>query len=317
MLGGGNAFGQLGIGSLADQTTPTAVALGSGRTALQIASGMGYNEDHTCALLDDGSVKCWGGNNSGQLGLGDMTDTTNDTNSAHRAPSAIVNLGSGRTATELAVGDDHTCALLDNGSLVCWGQNGQGELGIGSTTNGTTPATVSLGAGFTPVHIAASYYSTCAWTSAGAAKCWGNNTNGQLGQGNTTPIGDGGSGLSVAFASVISFGGGLVSQVSPADYSTCARLSTGSVKCWGMNNDGQLGLGNMTAIQAPGSAVDFGGGRTATQIATGGAHTCALLDNNSMRCWGANDNGQLGQNNTDHVGDGTGPAVSAISAIAF
>ena len=105
------------------------VNLGTGRTATAIDAGQTYN----CALLDNASVKCWGRNDYGQLGI-DNTTNMGD-NSSEMAVLPTVNLGTGRTATAIAVGSVHTCALLDNASVKCWGNNDYGQLGIGNTTH--------------------------------------------------------------------------------------------------------------------------------------------------------------------------------------
>jgi alpha-tubulin suppressor-like RCC1 family protein len=105
------------------------VNLGTGRTATAIAAG----DYHSCAILDNGSVKCWGYNNRGQLGI-DSTPTMGDA-SGEMAQLAGINLGTGRTATAIAAGEYHSCALLDNASVKCWGKNGYGQLGIDNTAD--------------------------------------------------------------------------------------------------------------------------------------------------------------------------------------
>src|SRR5436190_12467161 len=107
-----------------------AVQLGTGRTATAIATGT----DHTCALLDDGTVKCWGANLDGELGLGDKVTRGDGPGEMGDALPAVA-LGAGRTARAIATGQNHTCALLDDGSVKCWGSNGRGQLGIGSLQN--------------------------------------------------------------------------------------------------------------------------------------------------------------------------------------
>ena len=136
MISSGGDFGQMGTGKKFDVTSPDKVIdLGTGRTATAIAAG----NFHTCAILDNSSIKCWGRNDSGQLGIG---DTGNRGDGSHasglvqmgdRLP--IVDLGAGRTARAISAGDRHTCAVLDNASIKCWGSNTAGELGLGDTNN--------------------------------------------------------------------------------------------------------------------------------------------------------------------------------------
>ena len=170
---GQNYYGQLGIGSTTSHNTSQNVSLGTGRTAVAVSAGTSY----TCAILDDGSLKCWGQNSYGQLGIGSTTNYDTPQN---------VSLGTGRTAVSVDAGDSHTCAILDDGSLKCWGQNSNGQLGIGSTTNHDTPQNVSLDTGRTAVSVSAGHYHTCAILDDGSLKCWGYNIFGQLGIGSTT-----------------------------------------------------------------------------------------------------------------------------------
>jgi hypothetical protein len=136
-------------------------------------------ENHSCALLSGGAVRCWGANGSGQLGNGTTTDF----------PAAMPVVGLGGTATAIAAGWLHTCALLNNGTVRCWGANGYGQLGDGTMTRRTTPVTVSLP--ITATAIAAGGEHTCALLNDGTARCWGYNFYGQLGNGEfafmTTP----------------------------------------------------------------------------------------------------------------------------------
>jgi alpha-tubulin suppressor-like RCC1 family protein len=128
---------------------------------------------HTCALTTAGGVQCWGDNTSGQLGDNSTTGS--------RVPVAVSGLASGVAA--IAAGQLHTCALTTAGGVQCWGDNGFGQLGDNSTTGSRVPVAVSgLASGVTAVTAMAT--STCALTSAGAAQCWGDNTSGQLGDGN-------------------------------------------------------------------------------------------------------------------------------------
>jgi alpha-tubulin suppressor-like RCC1 family protein len=173
---GHNNRGQLGDGSTVDKSLPTPTStLGAGRTASMVSVGF----DFTCVVLDNGDVKCWGSNNYGQLGDGSLT-------AAYSPPSTKVNLGEGRTAKSVSAGEAHACAVLDNNDLVCWGQNANGQLGDGSTTQRLSPVKVNLGTGRTAKSVAAGVYSACAVLDDDSLKCWGYNGLRQLGQGTSS-----------------------------------------------------------------------------------------------------------------------------------
>ncbi len=335
---GNNEYGQLGYGNTYNigggpMTTPDKsgpVKLGTGRVATQLALG----RFHTCAILDDGNVRCWGRSNYGQLGYGNMTDIGDN-----ETPDAVgtVNLGAGRTAKQIAAGEEFTCALLDNDSVVCWGRSNYGQLGYGNkTTIGdneapTTGGPVNLGPGLKATAIAAGSYHVCAVLDTGAVRCWGSGTAGMLGYGNENDIGDNETPNTVG---PVSLGAGLkATDVVAGANSTCALLDNGSVRCWGFNDRGQLGYGNTDSIgdnETPDTAgpVSLGAGLTVTQLSmgTGGVHACALLSNGTVRCWGQGFYGPLGYGSTLNIGDnetpdtagpvnlGTGHTATQISA---
>ncbi|MBL8777046.1 MAG: carboxypeptidase regulatory-like domain-containing protein [Acidimicrobiales bacterium] len=320
---GRNDAGQLGLGDTASRgdapgemgsNLPT-VDLGPGRHATALAAGA----SHTCALLDNATVKCWGANNLGQLGLG---NTANRGDQAGEMGNSLlaVSLGTGRTATAITAGDAHTCALLDNATVKCWGGNTFGQLGLGDIDHrgdaavemGDNLLAVSLGGGFTATAIAAGGEFTCA-ISASQTKCWGRNDRGQLGQGDNVNRGDdlGEMGLNLP---AISLGTSRsATAISAGNKHVCARLDNASVKCWGSNSFGHLGLGD-AFDRGDGAgemgdtlpAVALGTGRTANAITTGAFHTCALLDNATVRCWGSNDFGEAGTGDTTIRGDDSG-----------
>jgi len=208
---GRNHYGQLGDGTTTNRTTPVDVVGLSGVTA--IAAGV-Y---HTCALTSSGGVRCWGFNFYGQLG--DGTTTTHRT-----TPVDVVGLSSGVTA--IAAGGYHTCGLTSSGGVRCWGQNTYGQLGDGTTTDRSTLVdVVGLSSGVTA--IAGGGYHTCALTSSGGVKCWGQNVYSQLGDGTTTdrytPV------------DVVGLSSG-VTAIAAGVYHTCALTSSGGVKCWGYND---------------------------------------------------------------------------------
>jgi hypothetical protein len=276
---------------------------------MQISAGA----SHTCALLDNGTVKCWGYNFYGQLGIGSTTTWT-------YTPSGPINFGAGRTAMQISAGFYHTCAILDDGTVKCWGWNDNGQLGIGSTTNTYTPSgPIDFGVGRTAMQINAGVYHTCAVLDDGTVKCWGYNDYGQLGIGSTTT-------WTYTPSGPIDFGiGRTAMQISAGAFHTCAVLDDGTVKCWGYNDYGQLGIGSTTNTYTPSGPIDFGVGRTAMQISAGYEHTCAVLDNGTVKCWGYNDYGQLGIGSTTTwtytpsgpIDFGIGRTAMQISAGAF
>ena len=237
---GYNFYSQLGDGTSGfgnDRTTPVdVVGLESGVSAVALG------DLHSCALTTAGSVKCWGYNATGQLGNG-------TTSFSQTVPVDAVGLTSGIAA--ISAGARHTCALTTVGGVQCWGANQFGQLGDGTTSLRTTPvAVVGLGGGVAAV--AAGAVHTCALTTAGAVKCWGDNDVGQLGDGTTADRSAPAdvSGLSDGVAA-IAVGGVHFEAIPAITGHTCAATTAGAVKCWGGNSVGQLGNG---ASGAPGDA---------------------------------------------------------------
>ncbi|MDP7003373.1 MAG: hypothetical protein QF911_07410, partial [Candidatus Thalassarchaeaceae archaeon] len=200
--------------------------------------------------MDNASVKCWGRNNYGQLGIDNSTNMSDNSSEMAFLPS--VDLGTGRTATAISARSFHSCALLDNASVKCWGRNKYGQLGIGNTTtmgdNSSEMAflpSVDLGTGRTATAIAAGYSHTCALLDNASVKCWGYNDYGQLGIDNSTTMGDG-SGEMAVLPSIDLGTGRTATAIAAGLYHSCALLDNASVKCWGRNNYGQLGIDNST-----------------------------------------------------------------------
>jgi uncharacterized repeat protein (TIGR01451 family) len=312
---GEGSNGRLGYGNtndIGDNETPGSVGpvdLGLGRSARAISAGV----SHTCAVLDDGSVRCWGENFDGRLGYGNTNAIGDDESPGSVGP---VDLGVGRSARAISAGFEHTCALLDDGSVRCWGFGGNGRLGYGNTNNigdNETPGSVGpvdLGAGRTARAISAGFQHTCALLDDATVRCWGNGGNGRLGYGNTTTIGDD---EAPGSAGPVDVGAGRSARaITAANGHTCALLDNGAVRCWGVGVDGRLGYGSTVTIgddEAPGSVgpVNLGAGRSARAISADGQHTCAVLDDGSVRCWGLSDTGQLGYGNLDTIGDNETP----------
>ena len=272
---------------------------------------------HACELSSGGAVRCWGANATGELGLGDSGNRGDGPNEMSGNLPGVA-LGTGRTATAVSAGGAHTCALLDDASVKCWGRNSSGQLGLGDTEPrgdgpnemGDSLTAVSLGAGRTATAVTSGSAHTCALLDDGAVKCWGNGTFGALGQGNNSSRGDGPNEMGDNLPAVSLGTGRTATAISAGDGFTCALLDNASVKCWGSNFSGELGLGDTANRGDAGGemgdalpAVDLGAGRTATAITTGSNHTCAVLDNASVKCWGLNSTGQLGAGDTSGRGD--------------
>jgi alpha-tubulin suppressor-like RCC1 family protein len=326
---GYNGTGQLGIGhddgSVGDAPGESTVRvnLGAGRKAVAVAAG--YR--HVCAILDTGRVACWGYGFFGQLGQG-STETVGD--EPGEIP-VLVDLGAGRRAVSVAAGGDFSCAILDNGQLRCWGKNDVGQLGQGhSNAIGDAPVEkpvpVNLGAGRKATAVSLGQETGCAILDNGQLRCWGRNDFGQLMQGNTEDIGDDMGETTVAVTSTRP-----VRTVSVGWTHVCATDDGGTLRCWGNSENGQLGLGR-TEPFGDGAGEDFVGpvtlpaGRRAVGVTAGRYHACANLDDGSLRCWGQNFDGQLGQGNEDTWGNNpgestlpvsTGGAVRSLSAGGF
>ena len=265
---GGNPYGELGNGAgvLSTALRPVdVVGLESGVKA--IAAG----GQHTCALTTGGGVECWGENRLRQLGNAPTP------NGRTPVPVAVAGL---RGVRAIAAGSQHTCALSAGGGVKCWGTG----YASGSQTPTSTPVDI---AGLTSgvIAITAGFDQTCALTSGGGAKCWGWNIDGQLGNGSTA--------FSYSPVDVAGLTSG-VTMIDAGDSFTCAVTSGGGAKCWGWNEDGQLGNGSRSVY--PGTTpIDVTGLTSGVSaITAGGHHTCALMRSGGVKCWGNNEYGQLG-----------------------
>lgn len=287
--------GQLGNGSTTSSSTPVDVlTLSSG---VQAVSG---GSSHTCAILSTGGVKCWGVGSGGELG--DGTSTFMQTSPANY----VTGLSSGVQA--IAAGENHTCALTTGGGVKCWGQHGSGQLGNGGAmgTGSNVPVNVSgLTSGVQK--IASGGANSCALTTGGAVKCWGNDYYGQLGAGTQYAH-------SATPKNVVGLSSGVV-DISINGYSACAVMASGGVKCWGENGNKKLGDGtSSTNSSVP---VNVIGISNAVGVTVGGYHACALLNNGTVNCWGSNFSGQLGRGTiTVAETPGLASGLSGVEAVA-
>ncbi|MCU0688056.1 MAG: hypothetical protein MUF34_38410, partial [Polyangiaceae bacterium] len=363
-----NDKAQLGIGRVSDDKdfvgddeTPCQgadVILGN-VNAIGVASGF----DHSCALLEGGKLRCWGNNEKGQLGYGIANPLVGDT--PERTPEALGDVDVPGRVVQVALGDKRTCALADevplpggataNGVVYCWGDNTEGQLGLGSrrgvlgntsdeTPRGIGPINLDVATGvqaWKAKQISGQWYHFCAAeavlaTEAGRLRCWGQNKldgrTGHVSELGGDPsrdvVGDEDAEVP-AMIGPVDLGLGLgvdVVEVGVGLNFSCARLSTGKVRCWGNNKRGELGLGhthffgddepiNQTTPLVP--ELDVNLGAPARRLVVGRWHSCAQLTNGETRCWGQNDSGQLGLGHANDVGDNEAPvAAQPIPACA-
>jgi alpha-tubulin suppressor-like RCC1 family protein len=240
---GEGQFGKLGYGNtiyVGDRDVPASTGdVDTGGVATQVAAGA----DHTCALLSSGEVVCWGLGGQGQLGYGNSNNS-----GASSVPSVAGTVELGARVEQIATGSRHTCALLSGGTVRCWGDGSEGQLGYGNTISigddeePSTAGDVDVGGAVT--QIAAGRAHTCALLSGGTVRCWGDGSEGQLGYGNTISIGDDEEPSTAGDVEV----GDSVTQIVTASRHTCALLKSGGVRCWGAGDLGRLGYGDTESI---------------------------------------------------------------------
>jgi len=267
---GSDGYGRLGDGASDSWTRPHVVQGLPGGSA-----GISVGWNHSCAITSAGGVRCWGTNRSGELGDG--------SGMASMAPVEVAGLAP--TVARLTAGGAHACVVTSTGGGRCWGNNRYHQLGDGTDAESSAAPVDVAGLSSGVVEIGAGYDHTCALTSAGGAKCWGNGFYGKLGNGT--------GGISSVPVDVV----GLTSNVSAigagGDH-TCAVTALGAVKCWGRNDHGQLGNGDsyVNESSVPVDVVGLTSGMV--RVALGRQHTCALSTTGSLKCWGTNLQGQLG-----------------------
>jgi alpha-tubulin suppressor-like RCC1 family protein len=283
----------------------------------QISSGF----DHTCAIVSNDQVYCWGSNSAGRLG--------NNGSFAYNSfvPVAVDTTGvlNGKTILSMSAGWAHTCAIASDNQAYCWGYNGMDQLGDNSITDRYIPTAVDTSgvlAGKTILSISAGYYHTCAIASDNQAYCWGANWSGQLGNNSTTRF----FLVPVPVDTTGALNGKTILSIATGESHTCAIASDNQVYCWGINGSaGQLGNNSTTNSLVP-VPVDTSGvlnGKTILSIATGASHTCAIASDNQVYCWGWNGDGQLGDNSitnspvpvaVDTTGALNGKTILSLSA---
>jgi alpha-tubulin suppressor-like RCC1 family protein len=296
---GKNDFGALGDGTLTDSPTPVvvvgisnavAVAAGNDLSCAALADGTikcwgssstvappftvpGFTEattvtlgqGHLCSIGKSGALRCWGNSNQGQVGAGTFAPAN-----AGVAPQGIT------TALSVSAGSIHTCAVLGNGSVSCWGLNNFADLSSNVPVAVGLPGATAVGSG--SIH-------TCARLAGGTVKCWGNNGGGQLGNGGTADSISPVDVLGITNATTVSAGRSVHS---------CAHLAGGMIKCWGANQFGQVGDGTSSSTNGVLTPTAVLGITNAVTVSVGGYVSCAPLTDGTLKCWGGNEVGQLG-----------------------
>ena len=301
---GNNTYGQLGDGGFAERRTPVDVTAVTGTFSSVAAGGFGgcgltttgavrcwgglagaltgevvsgasavaMSLDHACALTTTGGVKCWGGGGVGQLGVG-ATDFSTTAVDAAGLTSGVVGI---------TAGGDHTCALTSNGGVRCWGSDADGQLGDGAVDDAGFPVEVA-GAPTGLLGVAAGVERSFLITSSGAVKGWGNDREGQLGDGSVA--------ARRGLVDVVGLSSGVVA-VAPSLSVSCALGAAGWVKCWGTNEAGEVGDGTTQPRPTPTDVVGLGSGVVALHCGSQ-AHCCAVTSIGEVKCWGRNTWGQV------------------------
>jgi alpha-tubulin suppressor-like RCC1 family protein len=277
--------GQLGDPTLDSFFSATPVTVTGITTATAVAAG-GF---HSCALLRNGRVQCWGQNDQGQLGTGRLDPP----GFLPRNPTPVTVTGI-TNAIAISAGGWHTCALLQGGTIRCWGQHDFGALGDGSNVNPQTrptpiarprPTPVMVQGITTAVALQAGFFHTCALLQDGRVQCWGWNDFFQLG--NDPPAAN-------ASSTPVTVNGITNPAVlAPGAEQTCVVQPDGTMRCWGWNDFGQLGNGSPRGTFNP-PAATVTGLATAVTASSGAEHTCAVLQDGRVQCWGRGLFGRLG-----------------------
>lgn len=302
---GGNSFGELGYGNTNSPVYPANlgyVSVGLTPEKLYLAG------DRTCVTSSDGVAKCWGRNEVGMLGLGHSNHIGDD-----ELPSSIGSINVGGPVKLFSSGDFHSCVVRQDNNVVCWGYGGFGTLGYGNRSHigdDELPATagvVNTGNTSPIIQITSGGYHNCILNSEGKVKCWGYNQYRSLGFDNGgETIGDD---EAPAVAPFLDFGEPVV-QIATSGYSNCALLQSGTVKCWGINGGGLAGLGTNTTFldfvspSLPAAQI----GEPVKSIYLFSQTACAITLSDSARCWGAGGSSQLGNGETQNIGDNELPS---------
>lgn len=308
---GANYAGQLGDGTTTPSTNPVSVKGISNATKISVGTG------HSCAILKDNTMECWGENVYGQLGIGthDGPETCSSNLSGTSCSRTPVTVTGANNAIQIAAGAFHTCAVLLDGKVKCWGMSLYGQLGNGRNSENCSGFSCSSVPVFAVVNnaknITAGHTHTCALLSDGYVRCWGGNSWGQLGLTIKSEFYCGGEPcMSMPYPLHVYN----AAYIAAGYEHTCIVLLDKTIKCWGNNNYGQLGIGtskgpkscsspniiglNISCSEEPMPTQEI---NNVVNVAAGLSHSCALLQDGKIKCWGLNRDGQLG------LGSETGP----------
>ncbi|MEM6293016.1 MAG: DUF4215 domain-containing protein [Myxococcota bacterium] len=308
---GQSTHGQLGYGDLEtigdDEPPYEAGDVDTGDVPV-VSVGAGIR--HTCALLEDKTVMCWGDGQSGRLGYGNLDDVGDD-----ESPASVGVVDLGGPVERLAVGHQHNCALMEDGGVRCWGLNFEGVvLGYGDIGNvGDDEAPADVGdvpfGGTTIVQLSAGFTHTCALSDEGEVFCWGTGADGKLGLASIDP-------LPMPAGVAVDLGGD-AQAVLAGTVTSCARMADDDVYCWGRGDFFTLGNQNTDDVgddEIASATGEIPLGFNVRQVVGEGFHQCALSDDDAVHCWGNALYGRLGLGNTDTIGNdedpGDAPAVS-------
>ncbi|MEE2758248.1 MAG: DUF4215 domain-containing protein [Myxococcota bacterium] len=287
---------------------------------VQVDAGL----DFICARTRGGAIFCWGQNEFGQLGR------ATDEAAASFQLDTPVDLGPGQVATDLAVGGHTACAIMSDDRLKCWGRNDKGQLGLRQRDNvglepnsmGENLAAVDLGTGRYARQISVGSKFTCAVLDDASAKCWGANDRGQLGQGAAWfSHGTGRAHMGDNLPPISLINDASIASISAGHQHACAVTGNGRGICWGGNDNGQLGMGDQfdrgrAEIElAELTGIDMPSDLGVLHMSAGGEHSCAVLFDKQVLCWGANGSGQLGQGHRESVGSDPDQPVVAASSV--
>ncbi len=287
-----NQYGQLGIGNLTTESTPVKVSMPAGVIPLSVAAG----NDHSLAIGSNGTVYAWGHNAFGQLGNGTTTDS--------HVPTAV-SLPAGVSANAIAASGFASMAIGSDGNVYTWGDGANGALGNGGTANETTPVKVSLPAGVTATAIAAERYSVLVIGSNGVLYAWGQNNDGQLGNGGTT---EANSPVTVSMP-----GGVTASAIAGGGLHSLAVGSNGLLYAWGYNAYGQVGNGTTTVQKTP-VQIPLPVGVDPVAIAGGMDSSYMIGSDGKLYSWGYSGDGELGNGGTTK---GETPAPDSLPALSL
>ena len=287
---GANPSGQVANSMAAVIYAPTEVALPV--SALSVFAG----GDNSCALLVNNRLLCWGLNTAGQLGIG-----TSD-NNVNGVPSEVLSIPQTFAVADLAIGQGHMCAVSTTNAVWCWGGTSSGKIAVVPGVNVTSPQSLAVGSG-AATRVSAGDEHTCV-AVATSVSCFGDNSFGQLGY---TPFGD------TNVTPVPTAMGATVEDVVAGLDFTCVRLRNATPRCWGGNSLSQLGTGTSSTGSRETPEVVNGLDATVIDLAVAGSHGCALMASGEVRCWGYNQQGQLGVGDRTHRSTAT--VVNTVNVV--